>query len=56
MTSNRSYRKALFKEEALRRIARMSGTQFRPELVAIFLELMENNHVQDAPLSVVGAI
>ena len=56
MTSNRPYRKALFKEEALRRIGRMSGTQFRPELVAIFLELMENDHVQDAPLSVVGAV
>jgi putative nucleotidyltransferase with HDIG domain len=54
MTSNRPYRKALFKEEALSRIARMSGTQFRPELVEIFLELMEKNHVQDAPLSVVG--
>jgi len=53
MTSNRPYRKALFKEEALSRIARMSGTQFRPELVEIFLELMEKNHVQDAPLSVV---
>ncbi|RZB35952.1 MAG: hypothetical protein SRB2_02617 [Desulfobacteraceae bacterium Eth-SRB2] len=54
MTSDRPYRKALFKEEALRRIARMSGTQFRPELVEIFLEVMEKNHVQDAPLSVVG--
>ena len=53
MTSDRPYRKALFKEEALRRIDRMSGTQFRPELVAIFLELMEKDHVQDAPLSVV---
>lgn len=53
MTSDRPYRKALFKEEALSRIDRMSGTQFRPELVAIFLELMEKNHVQDAPLAVV---
>jgi len=53
MTSNRPYRKALFKEEALRRIEGMSGTQFRPELVEIFLELMEKSHVQDAPLSVV---
>lgn len=53
MTSDRPYRKALFKEEALSRIDRMSGTQFCPELVAIFLELMEKNHVQDAPLAVV---
>ena len=57
MTSNRPYRKALFKEEALRRIERMSGTQFRPELVEIFLELMEKEgRVQDAPLSVVRAV
>jgi putative nucleotidyltransferase with HDIG domain len=54
MTSNRPYRKALFKEEALRRIASMSGTQFRPELVPTFLDLMEKSHIQDAPLSVVG--
>lgn len=53
MTSDRPYRKALFKEEALNRIARMSGTQFRPELVEVFLELMEKNHIHDAPLSVV---
>ncbi|MFN2267012.1 MAG: HD-GYP domain-containing protein, partial [Desulfonatronovibrio sp.] len=53
MTSDRPYRKALFKEEALSRIDRNSGTQFRPELVAIFLELMEKKHVQDASLSVV---
>ena len=55
MTSDRPYRKALFEEEALRQIARMSGTQFCPDLVAIFLELMEKDRVQDAPLSVVGA-
>jgi len=55
MTSDRPYRKALFEEEALRQIAHMSGTQFRPDLVAIFLELMEKDRVQDAPLSVVGA-
>jgi putative nucleotidyltransferase with HDIG domain len=56
MTSDRSYRKALFKEEALRRIASMSGVQFRPDLVAIFLELMEKDRLQDAPLSVVGTV
>ena len=55
MTSDRPYRKALCEEEALRQIAHMSGTQFRPDLVAIFLELMEKDRVQDAPLSVVGA-
>jgi putative nucleotidyltransferase with HDIG domain len=55
MTSDRPYRKALSNEEALRRIARNSGIQFRPDLVAIFLELMEKNRVQDEPLCVVGA-
>jgi len=52
MTSDRPYRQALPKEEALRRIANDSGTQFRPELVATFLELMEKSHVQDMLLSV----
>jgi len=56
MTSDRPYRKALFKEEALRQIDRMSGTQFRPKLVAVFLELMERDHVQSLPLSVVEAV
>ena len=55
MTSDRPYRKALFKEEALRRIARRSGIQFRSDLVAIFLEVMEKDRIQDAPLSVVRA-
>jgi HD-GYP domain-containing protein (c-di-GMP phosphodiesterase class II) len=55
MTSDRPYRKALFKEEALREIARMSGTQFRPDLVALFLEIMEERRDQNAPLAVVGA-
>jgi len=56
LTSDRPYRKAIFKEEALRRIASMSGVQFRPDLVAIFLELMEKDRLQDAPLSVVGTV
>jgi putative nucleotidyltransferase with HDIG domain len=55
MTSDRPYRKALFEEEALRQIVRMSGTQFCPDLVAIFLEMMEKDRVQDARLSIVEA-
>jgi HD-GYP domain-containing protein (c-di-GMP phosphodiesterase class II) len=55
MTSDRPYRKALSNEEALRRIARKSGIQFRPNLVAIFLELMEKNRVLDEPIRVAGA-
>jgi HD-GYP domain-containing protein (c-di-GMP phosphodiesterase class II) len=56
MTSDRPYRKALSGGEALREIARMSGTQFRPDLVAIFFVLMEENRAQDTPLSVAGAV
>ncbi|MFO7568360.1 MAG: HD domain-containing protein [Smithellaceae bacterium] len=55
MTSDRPYRKALLKEEALREISRQSGTQFRPDLVAVFLELMEKGRDQHVPLYVVGA-
>ena len=55
MTSDRPYRKALHKDEALRRIARMSGMQFHPELVEPFLELMEKENIQDAPINVVRA-
>ncbi|MGB9892827.1 MAG: HD-GYP domain-containing protein, partial [Candidatus Saccharicenans sp.] len=41
MTSDRPYRKALSQEEALKIIARNSGSQFNPELVALFLKIME---------------
>ena len=56
MTSDRPYRKALSKEEALREIARLSGIQFRPDLVESFLELMEMDRVHGARLYVVGAV
>ena len=56
MTSDRPYRKALSKEEALREIARMSGIQFRPDLVEIFLKLMKIDRVHHAPLYVVRAV
>ncbi len=55
MTSDRPYRKAVFKEEALQRIARMSRNQFRPDLVEIFIELMETDREQTLPLSIAGA-
>lgn len=55
MTSDRPYRKALSPEEALHRIARMSGVQFRPDLVRILHELKGKDAVKDAPLSVVRA-
>ena len=48
MTSERSYRKALSNEEAIKEIERCSGTQFDPEIVKVFLEaandyIMESN-------------
>ena len=55
MTSDRPYRKALTREKALQRIARMSGTQFRPDLTAIFIELMEKDRVPAQSLSDVRA-
>ena len=41
MTSDRTYRKAMSREEALAEIARCSGTQFDPDLVEMFLTMME---------------
>lgn len=41
MTSDRPYRGALSREEALDTIARNSGRQFDPTLTAVFLRLME---------------
>jgi len=39
MTSDRPYRPALDRDEALAEVARCAGTQFDPEIVQIFLEL-----------------
>ena len=55
MTSDRPYRKAIFREEALRRIDRMAGTQFRPSLVAVFKEVLEAERDRTAPLAAAGA-
>lgn len=40
MTSDRPYRKAMSKELAIAEIAKNSGTQFDPEIVKLFLELL----------------
>jgi len=37
MTSERSYRKALCKDEAIKELKRCSGTQFDSEIVDIFI-------------------
>ena len=39
MTSDRPYRPALGRDEALAEVARCAGTQFDPEIVRVFLEL-----------------
>jgi putative nucleotidyltransferase with HDIG domain len=39
MTSDRPYRRALSREEALAEVERCSGTQFDPEIVRVFLAL-----------------
>ena len=43
MTSDRPYRKALSSEEAIEEINRMSGVQFRPDLVKVFTEQIEKH-------------
>lgn len=55
MTSDRPYRKALFRDEALHRIARMAGEQFRPDLARVFLEMMDKERIGDAPFAAMGA-
>lgn len=47
MTSNRPYRKALAKKEARKRLMENSGTQFDPQLTALFLEIIESDNVEN---------
>ena len=42
MTSDRPYRRALSREQALAEVERCAGTQFDPEIARIFLELFED--------------
>lgn len=42
MTSDRPYRKALTKEEALNEIEKNAGIQFNPELAKMFVKVMRN--------------
>ena len=41
MLSERPYRKALSKEQAIKELKKNSGTQFDPEVVKVFLEIIE---------------
>lgn len=48
MTSDRPYRKALSVEVAIKELYDNSGSQFDPELVTHFVELLNNSHVPPA--------
>ena len=48
MTSARPYRAALSLDEALAELERCSGTQFDPEIVAAFLEVVESGEAGEA--------
>ena len=44
MINDRPYSKAISKEKALQEIKSGAGSQFDPELAALFIEIMENNN------------
>jgi len=56
MTTDRPYRKALSEDEALKEITRMSGVQFGPDLVRVFIEQMEKHRVHKAPQSILKLV
>jgi putative nucleotidyltransferase with HDIG domain len=43
MTSDRPYRKALTRAQAVEQLKKFSGSQFDPKLVAVFLELVDDD-------------
>lgn len=43
MTSDRVYRSALSKEEAVQELLRCSGTQFDPNIIRVFLNILKEN-------------
>ena len=40
MTSHRSYREGLLKEDAMSEILRCSGTQFDPQIASVFVSML----------------
>jgi putative nucleotidyltransferase with HDIG domain len=51
MTTDRPYRKALSKEEALRELVRVAGTKLRADLVAVFVGIIEKRSAGKAMAS-----
>ncbi|MEN6372689.1 MAG: diguanylate cyclase [Armatimonadota bacterium] len=47
MISDRTYRNALSREDALEEIKRCAGTQFDPELVDLFVEIVKSNNAAE---------
>ncbi|HEX2965321.1 MAG TPA: HD domain-containing phosphohydrolase [Syntrophorhabdaceae bacterium] len=52
MTSNRPYRNAFSIETALQELRGMSGTQLKPELVAVFVQLMSDRQAAHEDVAV----
>jgi polar amino acid transport system substrate-binding protein len=48
MTSDRPYRRALSRGEALAEVERCAGTQFDPDIARVFLELFDEAEVATA--------
>ncbi|MFO7296365.1 MAG: hypothetical protein C0P72_010125, partial [Clostridia bacterium] len=46
MTSDRVYRKAMSKEKALAEIKKNAGTQFDPQIVENFIDLLANEDTE----------
>ena len=45
MTEDRVYRKALSQEQAIEEIQKNAGAQFDPDIAAVFLDILEQNHL-----------
>jgi putative nucleotidyltransferase with HDIG domain len=52
MTTDRTYRKAMAREDALKEMRRVSGTQFDPECLKVFLDVIEDldDTVEEPPI------
>jgi HD-GYP domain-containing protein (c-di-GMP phosphodiesterase class II) len=44
MTHGRPYKESVNEEEALKELQRMAGTQFDPELIAVFMNMLNEEH------------